>query len=441
MFEALVIVLREGVEAALVLAIVLAYLRKTGRSALAPWVYAGVGLALVASVAGATALQSWKIDEEAFEGALLLGGAACVITLVIWMNRAAKGMKREIESRVERATTTSQGAGWGLLVFCALMILREGIETVVFLAATSFTSSGLARLTGAAIGLLLAALFAFYLVRGTLKIELGKFFRVTTIVLYVLAFQLIVGGLHELSESGILPSSRAEMALVGPIVRHDTHIFIVALVLAIAFVALASRPKRPAGGAATAEAATAATAAPAGAASDNAAAQRLARAEAMRDRRGRIGALATGLVVIVLLTAGILAQPGAPPKAQATPATVAADGAIHLDAAPLEDGRLHFFETDDPQAPGAKLRFFAIKKPDGALQACMDACEICGDLGYYQDAEGVTCRNCSAPINLTTLGQTGGCNPIPLVARRDGASFDVDAASIYAKRTLAKGKR
>ena len=90
MFEALVIVLREGVEAALVLAIVLAYLRKTGRDALSPWVYAGVGLALIASVAGAFALQSWRINQETFEGVLMLAGAACVLTLVWWMNRSAK---------------------------------------------------------------------------------------------------------------------------------------------------------------------------------------------------------------------------------------------------------------------------------------------------------------------------------------------------------------
>ena len=89
------------------------------------------------------------------------------------------------------------------------MILREGVETVLFLAATSFTSSGLARFVGAGLGLCLAALFAVFLIRGSLKVDIGKFFRVTTLVLYVLAFQLIVGGLHELAESGIVPSTKA----------------------------------------------------------------------------------------------------------------------------------------------------------------------------------------------------------------------------------------
>ena len=98
MLEALVIVLREGVEASLVLAIVLAYLQKSGRAALAPWVWGGVGLALVGSVAGAFALQQFQWNAEAFEGVLLLVGALCVVTLVVWMNRAARGLKREIEA-------------------------------------------------------------------------------------------------------------------------------------------------------------------------------------------------------------------------------------------------------------------------------------------------------------------------------------------------------
>jgi high-affinity iron transporter len=110
MLEALVIVLREGVEASLVLAIVLAYLKKTGRAALAPWVWAGVGLALVGSVAGAWGLTRFQWNAEAFEGVLMLLGAVGVITLVLWMNRAAKGLRKEIESHLEAATQQASGA-------------------------------------------------------------------------------------------------------------------------------------------------------------------------------------------------------------------------------------------------------------------------------------------------------------------------------------------
>jgi high-affinity iron transporter len=425
MLEALVIVLREGVEASLVLAIVLAYLQKTGRAALAPWVWAGVGLALLGSVAGAWGLTAFQWNPEAFEGVLLLLGAVGVLTLVHWMNRAAKGLRREIEAKVEAAAQQAQGPGWGILVFCALMILREGVETVLFLSAVSIDSDGLSHLVGAGIGLALAVVFAFFLLRGSLRVDLGKFFRVTTLVLYVLAFQMLVGGVHELAESGWIPSTQAIMAFVGPIVRNDTLIFVGALVLALLFVGLA-RPTAPAPAAA--------------AVSDDPAARRLVRAAELRARNARLGAFASGLVVVGVLAGSILASPGPPPRTAAVPVTDEG-GTIAIPLAAVNDGALHFFAVADPQAAGEELRFFAIRKPDGAMQACMDACEICGDLGYYEEAGAVTCRNCAAPINLPTLGQTGGCNPIPVESRVAGDMLLVDAASVYAQRVTAKGIR
>ena len=424
MLQALVIVLREGVESALVLAIVLSYLKKTGRAALTPWVYAGVGLALVGSVAGAVTLTRMKLDSEAIEGPLMLIGALFVITLVWWMNRAAKGLKKEIEAHVEVVSARAGGAGWGVLLFATFMILREGVETVLFLAAASFSSKGLAELIGAGLGLALAVAFAYFLIKGSLRVDIGRFFRITTIVLYVLAFQLIVGGFHELAESGRVPSTKALMAFVGPIVRHDTYVFLAALVLAVGLVGLGG--KRPP----VAEVSA-----------DTAAARRLALAEARRRRLTQLGGLVTALLVIGILVGGVVLQPGPPPKAQAAVVTPDAQGLIDLPLSSVNDGKIHFFEVADPKAPGAKLRFFAIQKPDGAMQACMDACEICGDLGYYQDLSDLNCRNCGAPINLPTLGQTGGCNPIPVTSRVEVNRFLVVASSIYDQRILAKGKR
>lgn len=425
MLEALVIVLREGVESALVLAIVLSYLQKSGRAALTPWVYAGVGLALVGSVAGAITLTSLELDAETIEGPLMLIGAGLVFTLVWWMNRAAKGLKREIENKVEVVSTREGGAGWGVLLFATFMILREGVETVLFLAAASFSSEGLAQMIGAGLGLLLAVAFAFFLIRGSLRVDIGRFFRITTMVLYVLAFQLIVGGYHELAESGVLPSNKALMAFIGPIVRHDTYVFLAALVLAVGLVGLGAARGAPA----------------AAASSDSAAARRLMLADARRRRLTQVGGLITALLVVGILVGGVLLQPGPPPRAQAAVVTPDAKGAIGLPLASVNDGAMHFFEVSDPQAPGTTLRFFAIQKPNGTIQACMDACEICGDLGYYQDLRGLNCRNCGAPINLPTLGQTGGCNPIPVRSAVEGDRLAVDAASIYEQRILARGKR
>jgi high-affinity iron transporter len=135
-----------------------------------------------------------------------------------------------------------------------------------------------------------------------------------------------------------------------------------------------------------------------------------------------------------------MAAPGPPPRAAATPVDDEA-GTIALPLAVAGDGALHFFSVADPDEAGRELRFFTIRKPDGTVQACMDACEICGDQGYYEEAGAVTCRNCSAPINLPSLGQTGGCNPIPVRSRVEGERLLVDAASVYAQRVVMKGTR
>src|SRR5580658_4600819 len=101
MLSALLLALREGVEAALVVGIVLVYLNRTGRAALMRWVWGGVVAAVVSSLAVAIALDRWKINEDGFEGLMLLVAAVFVVTMIIWMNRVARHLKKEIEQRVE----------------------------------------------------------------------------------------------------------------------------------------------------------------------------------------------------------------------------------------------------------------------------------------------------------------------------------------------------
>ena len=119
MLSALLIALREGVEAALVVGIVLVYLNRTGRAALARYVWAGVGLAVLLSAGVAAALAHWQINEDGFEGVMLLVAAFFVVTMVVWMNRIARRLKSEIEQRVERLAGKIHEGGWlGTIPFC-----------------------------------------------------------------------------------------------------------------------------------------------------------------------------------------------------------------------------------------------------------------------------------------------------------------------------------
>src|SRR5277367_1178377 len=137
------IALREGVEAALVVGIVLVYLNRTGRAALVRWVWAGVALAVVSSLAVAIALERWKVSEDGFEGLMLLVAAAFVVTMIIWMNHVARHLKKEIEAKVEAyAAKAGDAAGWGIFLFVFLMVVREGAELALILRAVELSTEG-----------------------------------------------------------------------------------------------------------------------------------------------------------------------------------------------------------------------------------------------------------------------------------------------------------
>src|SRR5512136_1002418 len=159
--EALVITLREGMEATLVVGLILAYLNRLGRIDLNRYVYFGLALAILVSLVGAAAFSRLGFDpeNEILEGTLLAVAAALVATLVVWMWRASKGVKRDVEARLEALTggTERRRAGWGLMGFTFFMVLREGVEIVLFLAALSLTvTGGWLQLIGGIAGLGLA---------------------------------------------------------------------------------------------------------------------------------------------------------------------------------------------------------------------------------------------------------------------------------------------
>ncbi|MGH9723898.1 MAG: FTR1 family protein, partial [Candidatus Acidiferrales bacterium] len=123
-------------EAALVVGIVLVYLNRTGRRALTAYVWGGVILASLSSFAAALLLQRWRISEDGFEGLLMLLAAILVVTMIWWMNRVARTLRKEIEQRVESyARKSARAAGWGIGLFVFLMVLREGAELVLILRA------------------------------------------------------------------------------------------------------------------------------------------------------------------------------------------------------------------------------------------------------------------------------------------------------------------
>jgi high-affinity iron transporter len=418
MLESLVITLREGVEAALVVGIVLGYLKKTGRLAAARTVYFGLACGVLASLILGGFLHRLNISElgDAYEGGLMLVASVFVATLVWWMWQSGKRMKAEIEEKLSGlAGASSQGAGFGLFLFVFLMVFREGVETVLFLAAVSLrTSSALLEFTGAVLGLALAVGFGVAFFKGSLRVNLPRFFRTTTVVLFAISVQLLVTGVHELSEAGVLPSSPQEMRLVGPVVNNDL-LFVVLVIAVCLFLVAAGRVERSR---------------PSGAEPLTAPARRKALAAHRRERFWKLAATALALSAIVLISAEIVyARVN---QAADVPEPVAlTNGEVRVPVSRLNDHALHHFAVS---IDGREVRLIAILDASDTVRAALDACAICGAQGYYQRGQNVICRNCGAAIYLPTIGHGGGCNPIPFDPpyRVDGDSLVISQGALRA---------
>jgi high-affinity iron transporter len=415
MFESLVITLREGVEAALIVGIVLAYLAKTGRRNWNRLVFSALAAAVVASAVAAYFVHRLKVAEEAYEGWLMLAGAVFVASMVFWMWKTGKRLKQEIETRLsDLSATPSRTAALGLFSFVFLMVFREGIETVLFLAAVSLRTTDLMNFMGGVIGLALAIGLGIAFFKGSIKVNLRKFFTVTSLVLLVVAVQLFVSGLHELSEGQILPSSRREMALIGPIVNNEAFFFVVIVALCL-FLVFAQRIHE---GAAT-EANLARLPAPE---------RRKARAAARRERFWKSAVSVVGALVILLISAEFIysrtAQAMSPPEP-----LLISDGVARIPTAQLADHKLHRYAAS---VDGAEVRIIAILDSTDTVRAGLDACLICGNQGYYQDGQNVICRNCASAIYVPTIGQAGGCNPIHIDYVVEGNSLIVSGNSLDA---------
>lgn len=402
MFESFIITLREGVEAALVIAIAVAYLRKIQREDLLVFVYRACGAAVVASFAVAWLFNKLQVNEDTYGGWTLLVSAAFVLSMVIWMNRQARGVKQHIESKLQRNAapgSPAEAARWGIFLFVFLMIFREGVETVLLLAAVRFDTSGVLDFAGIILGIGLAILFGFSFVRGSIRINLRSFFKATTIILMVVVAQLTLTGLHELSESQVLPSSRAEMALIGPIVRNDVFFFVTILAMAATMLLLEWRGRKAAstGGL-------------------DGAALRKARWTAQRERMWMALSCTAAGFFILAITAEFIYAKSTTELSVAIPVQVQ-NGVARIPVATVGGGQLHRFSIE---SEGVTVRIIVIRRPDQSLVAAFDACEICGNQGYYQKGPNVMCKNCASAIFIPSIGVRGGCNPIPLDSAAEG---------------------
>ena len=454
MLEALIVTLREGIEVALVVGIIAAFLRREAGGRHLGAVWAGILAAIAASVLGGFLLRRLAVSEEVLEGVLYLAAAVVVGSMLVWMWRHSRALSGQVKGTLARIVTRERAAaaGAGIFLFTFLMVFREGMETVLFLSALSLTTGGLETLLGVLGGLIAAFVFGVLFVRGSLRVDLARFFKITGIALLIFVAQLLVNGYHELAEAGWLPANQTSMATIGPLVKNELFFIVAVLALPLLMLLVPGSGSRRAASALPAAApaplgspASLESAAPLApvtllgtALGGGSATARLERAAAERQARARVWGGSLGVAILAALGLGFVYSRPPATLSPASPVAVGADGMVRLPVAGFRGTALRRYVVT---LGSATVRFIAVplddpSKPGAAIATAFDACEICGAKGYYQEGGNVTCLHCGSAIYPPSIGQHGGCNPVPLPSRRQGGELLLRAADLAAGAPL-----
>jgi high-affinity iron transporter len=207
-WQGFTIALREGIEMFLIIALILSYLKRTGRGGLARAVYAGTVVSLATCYVAFLFFQR-AANRSLWEGILALVAAVLVASLLVYMKRVSAHLKKDIESRVEaRAHAgTAAGAFWGVFGFTLLMITREGMETALMISTALFQIRSAMVSLGLALGLVAAIGIGFAWTRLGRGVDLKVLLNILAVFLAIFLVQLLLYGIHELSEARVLPAS------------------------------------------------------------------------------------------------------------------------------------------------------------------------------------------------------------------------------------------
>jgi high-affinity iron transporter len=225
MVPAALLAFREGLEAALILGIVLGVLRRVGSGAQERMVWLGAGMAVLASLAAGLGLYALGVSfegraEEVFEGVAMLFAAGVLTWMVFWMQRQGRNIQTEMEADVRRAA--SGGGRWAIFSLAFIAVFREGIELALFLTAAAFTTSAVATVIGGLAGLAAAVVAGWLLFATTRRLNVQAFFRVTSILLIFFAAGLVAHGVHELNEAGLIPAVIEHVWDINPVLDENS---------------------------------------------------------------------------------------------------------------------------------------------------------------------------------------------------------------------------
>jgi high-affinity iron transporter len=221
----LLIGFREGLEAAIIIGIVMGYLIKIGQRSQVGMAWAGVGAAVLASLIVALAISLVGAElagraEQIFEGTTMFIAVAMLTWMIFWMRTQGRRLQTALETDLRAAATS--GAVWGLFGLTFVAVFRAGVETALLFTASAFATNGLSTLIGASIGLAAAAALGWAIYASTARLNLGRFFNLSGVLLLFFAAGLLAHGVHEFQEAAILPATIEHVWNLNPILSESS---------------------------------------------------------------------------------------------------------------------------------------------------------------------------------------------------------------------------
>lgn len=422
MLATMATILKSSLEAGLLLVLFLIGLSKAGLNKQKTAVYVGLIGAAISAVVFVYGVDFFG-DREVFEGYLAFAASVTAggFGFWIWRQLPLTGAEDIVTIQKRPVLTT-------IIVTLAsgIIILGKMVELVLFPSSLLLMSSNLLntevvlKIAGALLSLIVTAIFVFIFLRIEGRITRREFVLYSFAALLIVIFRQVITGLQVLFATGVLPLTTWAVTIIAPLINSYYPLFFYTLVgLTLVLWVLVGRRVNKAY--------------PDTSAAPNAAQKRKLLAGFYTEKRW-LRVLGFCLFTVVLILGGNIAFANKSVKIEPPTPVAAQGGRILIPLEQVNDGKLHRYAYLTPQ--GVETRFIVIKKGENLFGTGLDACDICGNAGYYQRGKELICKNCDVVINIPTVGFPGGCNPIPIKNKTDGSNVEISAADLEAKQEV-----
>lgn len=422
MLAAMATILKSAVEAGLILLLFMMGLNSAGLNKQKKTVYFGLLLAAICAFVLVYGVDFFG-DREVFEGYLSLAVLLTAGGCWLWIWRKFRSGRVSKVAALNEASIFSRmivTMAIGILILAKVTEIMLFLNSIFLMSANLLNSEAVLKITGVLLALIITVIFVLIFLRLQQRITFKQFMFFSLAVSIVVILRQAITSVQVLFATGVLPLTSWAVNIIAPLINSYYPIFFYVLVgiTLVLWNLLHRRVKEDYPD-------TESTVNPA---------QRRKLLAAFAFEKRWIKALGLCLFVVVLILGGDMAFANKNTKLEPPIPVSAQGGRILISLEQVNDGKLHRYSYMTPE--NVETRFIVIKKGENMFGTGLDACDICGQAGYYQRGKDVICKNCDVVINIPTIGFPGGCNPIPLKNSIDGSNLVISTAQLEQKQEV-----